>query len=79
MRLHGAAGADEVFVAVDMVDAADGRPVFVVAGGFVGVGGGPGGVGVGAVGGEEGSGDVGGVVAVVWGGSGLCSSGRIVF
>ena len=56
-----------------------GGPVFVVAGGFVGVGGGRAGVGVGPVGGEEGSGDVGGVVAVVWGDSGLCSSGRVVF
>lgn len=36
IRLHAVAGADEVFVAVDVVHAADGGPVFVVAGGFIG-------------------------------------------
>ena len=51
--LHGVAGADEVFVAVDVVDAAGGGPVFVVAGGGVGVGGGRAGAGVGPTGGEK--------------------------
>jgi hypothetical protein len=33
INLHAVAGADEVFVAVDVVHAAGGGPVFVVAGG----------------------------------------------
>ena len=51
--LHGVAGADAVFVAVDVVDASDRGPVFVVAGGGVGVGGGRAGAGVGPTGGGK--------------------------
>lgn len=43
--IDGVAGADEVFVAVDIIDAADWGPVFVVTGVGVRVGGGGAGVG----------------------------------